>query len=84
MYKGNKARLGQHPELASALAATHGPVVFDQSSSFWSNFLSLLVLIDRNYWNGRIMERIRAELQGDAAVEAAIREEMDKFEKSGS
>ena len=72
MYKGSLAKLQQHEDLRTALISSgNAPVIFRGSTQFW------------NHWNGRIMERIRAELrQGgdeDGQHAAAIRLEMEEY-----
>jgi ribA/ribD-fused uncharacterized protein len=51
MYEGNKVRFEQNPEIAKSLCKTTGSISMSGSTNFW------------NYWNGIIMERIRAELR---------------------
>ena len=76
MYIGNKAKFEQNTEFSKALCNSKGNVVFGRSSSFW------------NYWNGLIMERIRAELRnnGDEDVKRVkdIKDLMDNYEKEKS
>jgi predicted NAD-dependent protein-ADP-ribosyltransferase YbiA (DUF1768 family) len=74
MYEGNKAKFEQNPELAKKLCSTKGQVIFTKSSDFW------------NYWNGRIMERIRAEIRQDGEFDLKIAAErkasMDDYRAS--
>jgi len=51
MYQGNKARFEQNPDIANSLCKTTGSISMSGSTNFW------------NYWNGIIMERIRAEFR---------------------
>ncbi|CAF1422439.1 unnamed protein product [Adineta ricciae] len=76
MYTGNLAKFQQNDELRQALLSSgNGSVRFTGSTAFW------------NYWNGLIMERIRAELrqngETDARRAAEIRDEMEKFARQG-
>ncbi len=52
MYEGNLERFLQNPQIAETLCSTKGSIVMSGSTTFW------------NKWNGKIMERIRAELRG--------------------
>ena len=70
MYKGNKAKFEQNPELANALISSKGPLEGGISTKFW------------NYWNQQLLTRIRAELRGteeDLKVASEIKYEMDKY-----
>ena len=73
MYKGNKAKFDQNPDLAKLLTGSVSNVKFTCSTPFW------------NYWNGLIMERIRAEIrkngEEDLKVVYEIKELMDKYQK---
>ncbi len=51
MYEGNLAKFKQNTDLAERLISSKGSVIFYNSTLFW------------NYWNGLIMERVRAELR---------------------
>lgn len=74
MYIGNKAKIEQNPDFTKALCDSIGKVFFGFSGStdFW------------NYWNGLIIERIRAEIRnnGDEDVKRSleIKELMDNYE----
>ncbi len=48
MYEANKEKIEQNPQLLETLIKTEGQVYFFESTYFW------------NYWNARIIERIRA------------------------
>jgi ribA/ribD-fused uncharacterized protein len=52
MYDGNFAKFNQNTDLAEKLVSSKGSVNFYYSTNFW------------NYWNGLILERVRAELRG--------------------
>ncbi|CAF1116876.1 unnamed protein product [Rotaria sp. Silwood1] len=72
MYKGNLAKFQQNEDLRNALLSSgNSSICFSGSTSFW------------NYWNGLILERIRAELRqnGEEDVRHAlkIRDMMEKF-----
>lgn len=70
MYLGNKAKFEQNKSLIEQLIKTTGPIVFKSSADFW------------NYWNGKIMERLRAEFRGteeDRKVAEEITELMRKY-----
>lgn len=70
MYEGNKARFEQNPEIVKTICATKGPIKMTGSTPFW------------NKWNGKIMERLRAEFRGDAEdmiVVEKLRMEMDDY-----
>ena len=54
MYEGNKVRFEQNQEITKSLCSTAGSISMSGSTKFW------------NYWNGIIMERIRAELKGSS------------------
>lgn len=72
MYRGNCAKFAQNKEFVDNLIQTKGEVIFTKSSSFW------------NFWNGRIMERIRAEFRNneeDKIVVAKIKEMMEIYKK---
>ena len=72
MYKGNKAKFEQNPELAEKLIFSKGTIGGGQSSDFW------------NYWNGIMLTRIRAELRKNEEDLKVIEETtalMDKFAK---
>jgi len=51
MYKGNKAKFEQNPDLAEKLISSNGKINKGNSSDFW------------NIWNAKILTRIRAELR---------------------
>ena len=70
MYKGNKAKFEQNKDFVEKLCITTGPVKFEESNVFW------------NYWNGKIMERLRAEFRNteeDKKVAAEINLLMEKY-----
>jgi hypothetical protein len=70
MYEGNLAKFTQNEELMKSLCSSLGKVDFGGSTPFW------------NYWNGLIMERIRAEIRGteeDNKVAEEIRILMDQY-----
>jgi len=72
MYIGNRAKFEQNPNLSSLLLPTVGPIRFYGSTDFWC------------YWNGLIMELIRAELRngdGDAQRAAEIWGLISKYEE---
>lgn len=72
MYKGNFAKFEQNKEFVEKLTASKGPVRFLSSTDFW------------NYWNARIMERIRAEFRDteeDKIVAEKIKELMLTYRK---
>ena len=74
MYIGNKAKFDQNPDLSKLLTETIGKVKFTGSTNFW------------NYWNGLIMERLRAEIrkngEEDLKVVYEITELMEKYQQN--
>lgn len=73
MYEGNKAKFEQNEDLKKSLCESEGSVKFNNSTAFW------------NYWNGKIMERIRAEFrgnEGDLEVAETIAKEMAEYEEA--
>lgn len=74
MYKGCYEKIRQNEVLHKKLVSSKGPVIHTESSDFW------------NYWNGKIFERIRAEMrQGgeeDLKVAAEIAAEMENYKLS--
>lgn len=75
MYKGNLAKFQQNKQASDALIGSGTATVkFRGSTDFW------------NLWNGRIMERIRAELRQDGDADRAcaeeIRRQMDDYARS--
>ena len=69
MYKGNKAKFDQHPDMAKDLASSKGEPIFTGSTNFWCK------------WNSRIMKRIRAEINGDTQVVDEIKKQMEEYAK---
>ena len=70
MYKANKAKFDQNPDLVEKLIQSKGRVRFLGFSDFW------------NYWNSRVIERIRAELRNlkdDKRVSQEIQTMMEKY-----
>jgi predicted NAD-dependent protein-ADP-ribosyltransferase YbiA (DUF1768 family) len=71
MLEGSKAKISQNETFLKKLITTKGPVIHTGSSDFW------------NYWNGRIFERVRAELrqngEEDLKVAAELAAEMDNY-----
>jgi ribA/ribD-fused uncharacterized protein len=71
MYEGNAAKLAQHKELTEALVNTgNAEIKFTSSTDFW------------NKWNGKIFERIRAELRGteeDLKLVEELKSEMEVY-----
>ena len=70
MYTGNRACFDQYEDQVKDLINTKGPIKFHGSTPFW------------NFWNGKIMERLRAEFRNteeDQKIAQEIRELMDKY-----
>jgi N-glycosidase YbiA len=70
MYEGNKARFEQNPEIIKSLCDTKGSIKMSGSTTFW------------NKWNGKIMERLRAEFRAsvdDLIVAEKLRKEMEDY-----
>ena len=63
MYQGNKAKFEQNKSFIEELIKTKGIIVFKSSTNFW------------NYWNGKIMERLRAEFR-DTEEDRKVAEEI--------
>jgi ribA/ribD-fused uncharacterized protein len=72
MYEGNLARFQQNEDIQEKLINSEGTVKFYNSTLFW------------NYWNGLIMERIRAELRNSEEDKKRAQEIiilMEEYEK---
>lgn len=52
MYDANRFKILSDEKLLEMLLNTEGPIIFKASTNFW------------NFWNGRILEKIRAENRG--------------------
>ena len=73
MYQGNKAKFEQNKKFIDQLIKTTGIVVFKSSTDFW------------NYWNGKIMERLRAEfrdIEEDKKIAEEIADLMRKYRQN--
>ena len=66
MYEANYEKFVQNDELKKVLIDTKGDIAITDSSTFW------------NYWNGRILMRIRAELRKNGEEDDIMIEKITK------